>query len=188
MIWLVLGLLLWSGTHFVPSLFRGARTSLIARAGEQPYKGLFSLSLVLAIVLMVVGWRGTMPGGLYQPPPWSTWVTNVLMFVALLLFVASGVPTNIKRLLRHPQLTGVATWAAAHLLSNGTDRAVLLFGGLGAWAIGEMVAINHRDGAWQKPEALPMTADLKPLIGAIVVFAVLQLVHPWIAGVSALPR
>jgi len=187
-IWIVLGLLLWSGTHFIPSLFRGFRSSLIERVGEQPYKGLFSLSLVLAIVLMVVGWRAAVPHGLYQPPSWSTGVTNVLVFVALLLFVASGVPTNLKRFLRHPQLTGVATWAAAHLLSNGTDRALLLFGGLGAWAIAEMVAINRRDGAWEKPEALPMSAELKPLIGAIVVFALLLFVHPWIAGVSALPR
>jgi len=187
-IWIVLGLLLWSGTHFIPSLFRPARTALIERIGEQPYKGLFSLALVLAIVLMVVGWRSTVPTGLYQPPAWSMVATNILVFVALVLFVASGVPTNLKRFLRHPQLTGVVVWAVAHLLSNGTNRALLLFGGLGAWALAEMVAINRRDGAWVKPEPLPLSAELKPLIGAIVFFAVLLFAHPWIAGVSAIPR
>lgn len=187
MIWLVLGVALWSGVHLVPSVARGLRDAVVGRLGEQPYKGLFSLALVLAIVLMVLGWRSTMPSSIYAPPAWSRWTANALMLVGLLLFVSSGVPTNLKRVLRHPQLTGVATWATAHLIANGTQRALVLFGGIGAWALVEMLAINRRDGAWQRPEPLPRTADLKPLVGAVVVFAVLLFVHPWIAGVSALP-
>jgi uncharacterized membrane protein len=109
------------------------------------------------------------------------------MVVALVLFAASGVPTNLKRVLRHPQLAGVATWAGAHLLANGDSRSLVLFGGIGLWALASMRLINRRDGAWQKPGALPLSADLKPLIAGIVAFALVYLAHPWIAGVSAAP-
>jgi uncharacterized membrane protein len=109
------------------------------------------------------------------------------MFVALVLFAASGVPTNLKRVLRHPQLTGFGIWAASHLLSNGDSRSVVLFGGLGLWAVVAIVAINQRDGAWEKPAPQPMSAELKPVIAAVVAFALVFLAHPWISGVSPTP-
>jgi hypothetical protein len=100
------------------------------------------------------------------------------------LFVGSNVPTNLKRIVRHPQLTGVAVWGIAHLLANGDLRSLVLFGGIGLWAVVAMVAINRRDGAWEKPEPLPLAAELKPLVGGIVAYGVLVLAHPYIAGVS----
>ena len=114
--------------------------------------------------------------------------TNLLMFVGLVLFAASGLPTNIKRLIRHPQLTGFGIWAASHLLSNGDSRSVVLFGGLGLWSVVAMVALNRRDGAWEKPEPQPMSAELKPVIAAVVAFVLVFLAHPWIAGVSPAPH
>jgi uncharacterized membrane protein len=185
---LVLGVLLWSAAHLFPCVARPARAQLIERLGEGPYKGLFALAIVGSIVLMVFGWRATDPSPVYVAPAWTALVANVLMFVALVLFAASGVPTNVKRILRHPQLTAVATWSVAHLISNGDTRSLVLFGGIGLWAVVSMVAINRRDGAWEKPDPLPMSAELKPLVGALVVFVVLFLVHPWIAGVSPMPR
>lgn len=187
MIWLILGVLLFAGVHAIPSLAAPARARFMKQRGEGPYKGLFSLALVVAIGLMIFGWRSSSPAGLYAPPAWGAWAVRGLMVVSLLLFVASGVPTNLKRFLRHPQLTGVATWAAAHLLANRDSRSLALFGGLGLWAVLQIVLINRREGAWEKPEPLPFSADLKPIAVAVVVFFVLLLAHPWIAGVSAMP-
>ncbi|MBW2244140.1 MAG: NnrU family protein [Deltaproteobacteria bacterium] len=187
MIWLILGVLLFAGVHAIPSLAASARASFIDQRGEGPYKGLFSLALVIAIGLMIVGWRSSLPSAIYAPPAWGRWAANGLMLVGLLLFIASGVPTNVKRFLRHPQLLGVATWGVAHLFSNGDSRSLVLFGGLGLWAVLQMVLINRREGAWAKPEPLPFSADLKPLGVGVVVFFVVQWAHPWISGVSALP-
>jgi uncharacterized membrane protein len=103
------------------------------------------------------------------------------------LFAASALPTNLKRLVRHPQLLGMATWTVAHLLSNGESRSIVLFGGLGLWALSAMVTINRRDGAWQKPDPLPLVAELKPALAGIVAFVLVYLAHPWIAGVSPAP-
>jgi uncharacterized membrane protein len=183
MIWLVLGVLLWSGVHLLPSLGASTRSGWIGRIGEDKYKGGFSLALVLALVLMVVGWRGTSPVPVYAPLPVAVELAIPLMALSLLLFVASAVATNIKRVLRHPQLTGMAVWATAHLLSNGDSRSIVLFGGLGSWAILEMIFIGRRDGAWQKPEAVPLQAELRPILAAAVAFALLYFAHPYIAGV-----
>jgi uncharacterized membrane protein len=187
MICLVLGVLLFAGIHMLPTAL-ATRGRLVERLGEQPYKGLFSLGVAGGIALMVIGWRSSVPSYLYAPPGWSAAVASLLIFAALVLFVASGIPTNLKRLIRHPQLTGVVIWAGAHLLANGDSRSLVLFGGIGVWAIVEMGLLNRRDGTWQRPEPLPLVAELKPLIGAAVLFAILFLVHPYIAGVSPLPR
>ncbi len=108
------------------------------------------------------------------------------MFVSLAFFLGSAIPSNLQRVIRHPQLMGVAVWAIGHLLANGDQRSLLLFGGIGLWTVAEILSLNARDGAWEKPEPIPLTAELKPLgIGAIA-FVVLAFAHPYIAGVDAL--
>ena len=188
MILLVIGVLLWSGVHLFPCVAVEPRKRLIARMGEQPYKGVFALSIVVAIVLMVLGWRSSVPLGVYSPPVWSTPAANLLMVVALLLLVASAVPTNLKRVVRHPQLMGVAIWAGAHLLANGDRRSLVLFGGLGSWAVLAILFINRRDGTWVKAHPLPISADVKLVAIGIVAFAALFFSHSWLFGVSPLPR
>ena len=68
MFWLVLGVLLWSTAHLLPSAGVSVRAGLMSRLGEGPYKGLFSLTIVLSVVLMVVGWRSAEPIHLYAAP------------------------------------------------------------------------------------------------------------------------
>jgi uncharacterized membrane protein len=135
MILLILGVLVWSGVHLFPSLGVQMRAGWIERIGEDPYKGVFALSLVGAIVLMVIGWRSTSPVEFYGPPVWGWGIANLVMFVSLVLFMGSKVPTNLKRFVRHPQLTGVALWALSHLLATGDLRSLVLFGGIGLWAV-----------------------------------------------------
>ena len=185
MVLLALGLLIWGCLHLVPAVARPTRERLIERIGAQAYQGAFALSLVVAILLMVFGWRSVTPQTVYWSPAWGIRVAEVGVFFALFLFAASGVPSNVKRLIRHPQLTGVALWAASHLVANGDPRALLLFGGMLVWSVVEIAAINRRDGAWEKPEPEPGSAVLKPLIGAAVVYVGLWFAHPWIAGVPA---
>ena len=184
---LVIGVLLWAGVHLIPSLGLPLKEKLVDRMGENGFKGIFSLLVITAIVLMVVGWRSADPTIVYSPAAWARGVALPLVFVGFFLFMASNTPSNIKRLIRHPQLTGLTVWAAAHLLANGDSRALVLFGGLGLWALIEMPCINRRDGAWEKPEPQPLTKEFQPLIAAIVFFAVMYFAHPYISGVSLRP-
>lgn len=187
MIWLCLGVLLWMAVHFVPTLARSLRESLIVGMGENPYKGAFSLALVLSVALMIIGWRSTVPQLIYPPPPWATPVTSVLMLIAVWLFAAAHQATRIKRFIRHPQLTGMAVWAGSHLLSNGDSRSFVLFGGLGVWALVEMLLINRREGVWVRPYGAALSVEIRGILISALVFFVLVFLHPYFAGVSLIP-
>jgi uncharacterized membrane protein len=188
MIWLSLGVLLFMTVHFVPGVARGFRSAAIERIGENPYKGIFSLLLLLSIALLVAGWRSALPHAVYAPPHWAMPVTSVLMLIAVWLFGAPYQATRIRRYLRHPQLTGVVVWAGGHLLSNGDSRSIVLFGGLGLWALLEIPLISRRDGPWVRPYGAALSVEIRGILISAVIFFVLILLHPYFAGVRLVPR
>ena len=182
---MVLGLLLWAFVHLFPSVMPAARSALIDKLGEGPYKGLFALDLVIAILLMVFGWRSATAEIWYAPPlAGAAPVTWVLVLIAFVLMGAANAPTNIKRHLRHPMLTGVIVWGVAHLLANGDNRSVILFGALTLWAVIAIVTINRRDGAWEKPEAVPVSKDVVLVAIGAVLTAVVAFFHEYLSGVT----
>lgn len=185
---LTLGVLLWSFTHLMPAAFSGLRKGLISRLGENGYKGVFTLLMVLAIYLVISGWKATVPETVYVPPLWGRHVTALLMLAGFVLFFAPYPPNNIRRALRHPQLTGVACWGIGHLLANGEGRSIVLFGGLALWAIIEMVVINRRDGAWTPPAAVPRKNDILLVAATLVAYVVVAAAHQWLFGFSPFVR
>lgn len=187
MIWLVLGVVIWSGVHFIKSIGAPLRTMLIEGIGENGYKGAFALSVLAGLVLIVIGWRSTLPSPLYYPPVWTAPVATALMIASFVLFGAANMATRIKRFIRHPMLTGMVLWSVAHLIANGDTRSVVLFGGLGLWALIEMHFINARDGEWIKPEAPSMAVEIRGLAIGLVIFAAAFFLHPYFAGVAIIP-
>jgi len=184
MLTLVLGILLWSFMHFLPAADSRIRRNLMARLGENPYKGLFALFMLLSIYLIYRGWTGTVPEAVYQPPAWGRHVTALLMMAAFVLFFAPYPRNNFKRFLRHPQLTGVIVWGVAHLLANGENRSLVLFGGLTLWAVLEILLINRRDGAWSRPEPAPMRNDIVLVIVGLAAYTGMVFAHSWLFNVS----
>ncbi len=186
MILLIIGLALWSGVHFVPSLIIPFRKQLIIRLGETSYKIIFTILIVSSIVAMVFGWRSIDPVNIYVLPEWSRVLTSLLALIAFILFSAAHSATNIKRIIRHPQLTGLVLWSIGHLFSNGDNRSLVLFGTLGVWAIVEIVLISKREGAWVKPEPASIKSELLMLSKGLVMFAIFLLAHPYISGMPAI--
>ena len=181
---LIAGVLLWIIVHLFPSLMPGMRANHKERLGEGAYKGLFAVDLVIAILLMVFGWRSAEVAMLYTPPLIGIpQVVSVLVFVAFVLMGAANAPTNVKRFLRHPMLTGVAVWGVAHLLANGDSRSVVLFGGLTLWAVVSMVLISRRKGEWVKPEAVGVQKDIVLVVIGAVLTGVVAYFHVYLAGV-----
>ncbi len=187
MLLLVLGVVLWSLVHLYPALLPESRQRLFDRLGEGPYKGVFALGIVAGITLMIIGWRSITPTGLYAPPLEASLLMSLLVMLAFILFAASAIPGNIRRFVRHPQMTGTILWGAGHLLSNGSGRAVVLFGGLTIWAVLEIILINRRDGAWDKPGQAPVSKDVITVVVGIAIYVVLAWFHESIFGVPALP-
>ena len=58
---LITGLLLFTLVHLYPSLFVTNRDKLVERLGRNAYRGLFSVVILAALVLIVVGWRASTP-------------------------------------------------------------------------------------------------------------------------------
>ena len=179
---LLLGVLLWSFMHLLPGALPGAKKSMVARLGENGYKGVFTLAIVVAIYLIISGWKAAVPEIVYLPPVWGRHLTALLVLVGFILFFAPYPPTNIKRLLRHPQLAGVALWGVGHLFANGESRSIVLFGGFTVWAIVEMVLINRRDGVRDKPASVTVKNDIILAGGGIVAYVVVVTAHQWLFG------
>jgi uncharacterized membrane protein len=181
---LISGLLLWILVHLYPALAAVHRDNLIARMGSNAYRGLFAIVIVVALAMIVSGWKSATPVFVYAPPLAGSPIVAVLVAVAFVLFIAAQARTNIKRLLRHPQLTGFVLWAGAHLLANGDSRSVALFLGFATWGLLEIVAINRRDGSWQPPEPVAWRYDWLVIIVAAVAFAVILYFHRGLFGVA----
>jgi len=181
---LIAGLALWTLAHLYPSLAVDSRRQMQEHLGSNPYRGLFSLVIVASLLLMVMGWRQIVPEMVYSPPAWGRHAAALLILIAFVLFFAARVPSNLKRWIRHPQLTGVATWAFAHLLANGEDRSVLLFGVMLLWALLAMVLISRREGDWQKPAKAGVKMDVINIIVGVVLYALMLWLHPILFNVS----
>jgi len=181
---IVLGLVIWSAVHLIPAAAPGLKAKWVQALGPYGYKGSFSLLIIGAVVLMVMGWRHSLPIYLYTLSDTIDRTTIGIMAFAAVLFVAAKLPTRIKRIIRHPQLTGVAFWALAHLLANGDSRSVTLFGGLLLWSIVEIALINRREGPWIKPPPSGLLYDLIVLALGAALFSGLIFVHPYLSGIK----
>ena len=178
------GVVLWAFVHLIPTIEQPLKQRLENRFGQNGYKGLFSVAIVTAIVCIVFGWRSSPQDYLYVLPPWSRSVGMGLMLVSFILMGAANYPTAIKRFLRHPMLTGVVLWSVSHLLTNGTTRALILFGGIGLWALIEIPLINRREGAYEKPASPGLFRELRGVVISLVIFVAVVYLHPKFTGVA----
>lgn len=187
MAWLVGGIALFSIIHLSAALIPTLRDALKLAMGPGAFKAVFSALALAGIVMIVTGWRNTMPVAVYAPPAWGSTLAFLLMFVSVVLFGAAHAKTNIKRIVRHPQLSSVLLWSIAHLVSNGDSRSLILFGSLGVWAMIEMPLINRREGEWLRPARASSRSELIGAAISTVIFLVLIALHPYFAGVSPIP-
>ena len=184
---LALGVVMWAAVHLFASIFPDLRERLIDAIGAGPYKGVFAADIAISLVLIIWGYRSADWVYVYDPPSWGIHLNNLLMLFAIYLFGVGGARGWLATMLRHPQLTGVIVWAAAHLLANGDQASVILFGGMAVWAVAEIVIINRKTGAWSPPEPAGMAAEIKLAVITLVIFAVIIFAHGWLLGVRPIP-
>jgi len=192
MLVLILGLVIFLGVHSVSIVAPGWRTATVARLGERPWKGLYSLASAAGLALIVVGYGLARrdPVVLYAPPAALRHLALVVMLPVFPLLFAAYLPGRIRAAAKHPFLLAVKLWALAHLLANGMLADVLLFGAFLAWAVADRISVKRRPAAQthEVPAAPPGAAnDAIALIGGLVVYAAFVLrAHRWLIGVSPL--
>jgi len=188
MSWLISGVALWFIAHGFKALFPNTRKKMNEKLGEEKAKGPFALAIFMSFVLIIFGWRHSDPSaGLYQTAEYLDVISGLLITFSIYLFIGSTANIRIRRWIRHPQLTGLGLWSIGHLLTNGEYRSIVLFGGLGIWAVTMMLSINHRDGKHTPPKPGSAKDEIKPVVISLIVVAVLKLTHGFYTAESLIP-
>jgi uncharacterized membrane protein len=190
MIYLILGLVLFLGMHSVEIVSSSLRANAIARMGERPWKGLYTLISIVGFILIIWGYGVARqnPILLYAPPVWMKHLSALIMLPVFPLILAAYMPGRIKTALKHPMLAAVKFWALAHLLANGMLADVLLFGSFLAWAVADRISFKRRV-VRPIPTAPPAKMnDVIAVVAGLAIYAVFVLwLHVRLFGVSPLP-
>jgi len=184
---MILGLVLFLGVHTLTTQ-REVRARVIASSGEGGYKIGYSLVSALGLVLIVWGfahYRATGMWEIWTPPTALKHLTVALMLPAVILVVASYIRGRIYTRLKHPMLTGIKLWAAAHLLANGDLGSIILFGSFLGWAVFDRISLKHRtdSGAPPIPVGGPGNDLIAVAVGIVAYLALGFAFHPVVIGV-----
>ena len=184
---MILGLILWWISHLFAIWAPDLRARLTDRIGLGPSKGLMALLTLVSVGLMTWGYQQAPVTNLWFPPAFLVHVNNLLMLIAVFLFIAGRMPSPVRRRIRHPQLAATKTWAIAHLLVNGDLASVVLFGGLLAWAVVALIGSNRRDGPRGELPEVDSRGLVVHIAVTVIVFAVLVWIHGFLLDVWPLP-
>lgn len=175
MLILSLGVALWILAH----LFKRLAPARRAMMGETA-KGPIAVILLASVGLMVWGYLRADLVPVYMPLPGMGHANNALMLVAVFLYGVGGTKGTLYTRMRHPMLWGTVVWAVAHLLVNGDQAAIILFGGIGLWALVEMGLINL-SAPWTAPAAgRGLKGDAMNVVGTLVLFGIIAMIHLWL--------
>jgi uncharacterized membrane protein len=184
---MILGLVLFFGVHTLTTQ-RDLRARLIDATGEGGYKIAYSLVSAVGLALIIWGfarYRATGWIDIWYPPTFLKHIAIALMLPAVILVVASYIRGRIYTTLKHPMLTGIKLWAAAHLLANGDLGSIILFGSFLAWAVYDRISLKSRSDAGAPP--IPVGGPGNDLIaiavGVVAYLALAFAFHPVVIGV-----
>jgi uncharacterized membrane protein len=186
---LVLGLVLFFAVHSISIVNDAWRDRMVARIGEWPWKGLYSVLSLVGLVLIVWGYglARQEPTVLYVPPVWLRHVAVLLLLFFFPLLLAAYLPGRIKAATKHPMLVATKLWAFAHLLANGMLADVVLFGSFLAWAVVDRISMKRR-AQRPIPSAPPSRLnDIVAIVGGLALYVAFVLwLHAWLFGVAPL--
>lgn len=176
MIWLILGVLIWAYSHLMKRVTPGFRAGL----GDNTGKMVSSVLSLIAIGLMIWGYQHAEFIPLWEPPAFLRHVNNLLMLVAVILVNVGYSRGVLRTKMRHPMLGSVKVWALAHLLVNGDLASLVLFGGIMAWAVLDLILINKMQPDWVRPARGPLVNDAIYVALSLVLFGAIAWAHTWL--------
>jgi uncharacterized membrane protein len=184
---MILGLVLFLGVHTLTTR-RDLRARLIASTGEGGYKIGYALVSLVGLALIVWGFAHYRAAGMWPvwtPPTSLKHVTVALMLPAVILVVAAYIRGRIYTAVKHPMLTGVKLWAAAHLIVNGDLGGIILFGSFLAWAVFDRISLKRRADAGAPPIPVGGVSNdfIAVAVGIVAYLALGFAFHPVVIGI-----
>ena len=180
MIILPFGVLLFAVLHGVAAIPQ-YKSYVKSWTGERWYGPVFGLASLVAIAVIVLGWRNSLFLPVYDPPIWGWYVNYVLTFVGFLclgIFLFRG---SLRQRLRFPMGLAVIFWAVGHLFANGDLASLILFGGL-LWVTGAHVVVAATNGIRPSPEVRIGHDGLSLIFGAAL-YGIMTQLHVALIGV-----
>ena len=181
---MIAGLILFFAVHILTGL-SSVRGPLAQRLGEWPYKGIVAVLSLAGLGLAVWGYGHAGTGGnLYAPAESLRDDARHIMPVAFILVAAAYTRSNLRRLIGHPMLAGVALWAAVHLAVNADPASATLFGGFLVYSVYALLTASLRGRKPASFEASWLHDGVAVIVGGGAFFAVWRL-HEALFGVAA---
>jgi len=183
------GLALFFATHLFTVFRSRAEGNIVQRIGRGPYMGLYSLLSLAGFIAFAWGFSEMRPWTqLWIPPDWTRHLATALMLPAIILIVAAYAPAGyIKKAVKHPMLTAVILWAAAHLAANGDLGSLILFGSFLAFSLLDRIVVSRRGDQGAAAANPNIYGDLIALaVGGAFYAAIIYYLHPLIIGVPVL--
>lgn len=180
MIILAAGVLLFVLLHGVAAVPR-YKSWVKSRMGERWYGPAFGLASVVALTVIVLGWRSSGFVLVYEPRLWGWYVNYALTFIGFLclgIFLFRG---SYRQRLRFPMAIATVFWAAGHLFANGDLASLILFGGLLVGNAAHMV-VALANGIRPGHEVRAGHNGLSLIFGAAL-YGIMTQLHPAIIGV-----
>src|ERR1700704_2947916 len=161
---MILGLVLFLGVHTLTTQ-RDLRARLIV--GGFPH------------------YRATGMWPVWTPPKAFKHITVALMLPAVILVVAAYIRGRIYTAVKHPMLSGVKLWAAAHLLANGDLGGIILFGSFLTWAVFDRISLKRRADAGGPPIPVGGLGNdaIAVVVGIVAYLALGFAFHPVVIGI-----
>lgn len=157
------------GTHFGIAS-SSLRAQLVASIGEGPYRALYSLVALVALVWLVMEYEAAPTLWLWQPAgTLAVDVPAILMPFALLLGVCALTAPNptaigqapdadamepargVLRVTRHPLMWGITLWAIGHIVAKGDVASLVFFGTFAVLGLVGGVMIDARKTRQSQP-------------------------------------
>lgn len=188
---LILGIILFIGTHMIRIVAPGFRYAMAQKFGESGWKAVHGLASLASLVVLVLGWQQAPVVDLWFPPKGMTHLTLTLMLFAMICLVAGLLPAgHIATKAKHPMVLSVKIWALAHLLSNGDLASVLLFGSFLAWGVMTRISLKRRQRAGEvtlRPFVSAKWDFASVVVGLAVYGLFVWKLHALLFGVAPLP-
>jgi uncharacterized membrane protein len=179
---LVFGVLAFAAVHLITAV-PGWKDRLKARTGERLFGPVFGFASLATLGLVVLGWQRAPSVPVYDPPSWG-WHANFgftfLAFLCLGIFLFRG---SLRNVLRYPMGLAVGFWASGHLLANGDQASLILFGGMLLYALLHVMLLSRRGFV---PSDVRGGHDLLSLVGGVALYGVMTQLHAAFIGVPIL--
>ena len=189
---LVLGLIIFLGLHSTRIFAEGGREKAIARLGEGPWKGIYSLLSVVGFVLIVWGFA---EARYYRARALDAARRGAACHNHLDARVDGAARRLFLQAEPYHRLRSITRWCGAsplfglaHLISNGSAADLVLFGAFLVWAAADLVssyARDRRNGVVYPEPKWSATAGAV-VIGLAFWAALAFWLHYWLFGVSPL--